>query len=292
MTNPWLAIVNPKAGPRRSDRRLHAIADRLRRELDAQVVFTQRPGHAMQLAAESTPSQGIAAFGGDGTIAEVVNGMSIKDQRLLVLAGGTGNGLARDLGLMSIKASLAAAQANRIRRIDLVRVTFRAKGQSNSRLEISTASLGYAAEVVALSHRYLKWLGPFFYPLAATVQAGRQKSFPLSVFLGQQQTQVTVSNVMVNNTRHAGNFSAFRRSRLDDGKLEVFLARAGPVTQMLHNLAVLSKTYFYTTAREFETKQIRFTMPVSSRLMIDGELWEDVSEAQFEVLPGALKCVV
>ena len=291
MTTPWLAILNPKAGPQRSDRRLHGIADRLRRELDAQVVFTERPGHAMQLAAESAPSQGIAAFGGDGTIAEVVNGMSLNDQRLLVLAGGTGNGLARDLGLMSLEASLAAARADRIRRVDLVRVSFLANEQTHSRLEISTASFGYAAEVVVLSNRNFKWLGPFCYPLAATVQAVRQQSFFLAVHTGQQQTKVTVSNVMVNNTRHAGNFSAFRRSRLDDGKMDVLLARAGTVTQMLHNLAVLSKTYFYATAPDFETNQIRFALPVSTRLMIDGELWEGVSEARFEVLPGVLKCV-
>jgi diacylglycerol kinase (ATP) len=292
MTSTWLAIVNPIAGSRHSARRLQGLTDRLKWELGAQVVFTERPGHAMQLAVEAKSSEGLAVFGGDGTVSEVVNGMSLKSQRLLLLAGGTGNGLARDLGLTSLDASFASARANRIRRLDLIRVTFRTMDQGNSKLEISTASLGYAAEVVVLSNQHFKWLGPLCYPLAATLQAGRQLSFPLIVQLEQgQQTRHQLSNVMVNNTRHAGNFSAFRQSHPDDGKMDILLACASFMPQVFHNLAVLTKTYFYSTSQEFMARAISFTLPTTMKLMIDGELWEGVTEVRFEILPGILQCV-
>ncbi|PMP82524.1 MAG: hypothetical protein C0183_10010, partial [Roseiflexus castenholzii] len=61
---------------------------------------------------------------GDGTIAEAVNHMRLDRQHLLVLPGGTGNGLDRDLGIASVDHALAARRADRRHTIDLLQVTF------------------------------------------------------------------------------------------------------------------------------------------------------------------------
>lgn len=292
MTATWLAIVNAHAGYSRSSHWRTTIAETLRRQLGAEVVFTEYPGHATELA-RSAKAPGIAVFGGDGTVAAVVNGMGLEEQQLLVLPGGTGNGLARDLGLTSLDKCFDAARGNRSRRLDLIRVNARAQDGVESRLAISTASVGYAAEAVVLANAYFKGLGNWCYPVAATVQAARQPVFPLSVsiddheFVGQY-----LSNVLINNTQHAGNFHAFRGSDLADGRMEVLLARAGFARQLLHNLAVLTKTYFYSTAYEVSIGKLKLTLTSPRRLMIDGEILENVSEAEFEVLPRTLRCVV
>lgn len=292
MSIRWLAIVNPYAGYLRSANWKQSFAERLRRELSADVVFTQYHGHATELARLSS-ADGLAVFGGDGTVAEVVNGMDLERQRLLLLAGGTGNGLARDLGLTSLDAAIAAAHANRIRHLDLIHVIFQMQGQTQARLAISTASVGYAAEVVLLANRYFKRLGKWCYPLSATLQAARQRFFSLKVSVdGGEPVEMQLSNVMVNNTRHAGNFSAFRASKLSDGKMEALMAKAGFASQFFHNLAVLSKTYFYQTAAEISAQKISLALSSPQRLMIDGELWENVSAVNFEALPGKLQCVV
>lgn len=291
MAISWLAIVNPRARFPRSLDWQKNIAETIRREIGAQVVFTEYPGHATQLAAAAS-ADGLAVFGGDGTIAEVVNGMDLNRQRLLLLAGGTGNGLVRDLALNSLEAGFAALRAGRMRALDLLRLEFESQGRSVSRLAISTVSLGYAAETVALANRHFKSLGELCYPLAATLQAARQQSFQVTVQLDEDAPQEQVlSNVMINNTRHAGNFSAFRNSNPADGRLEVLLARAGFVSQCLHNIAVLSRTYFYATAAETSAKNLVLTPSTPQRLMIDGELWEHVTHLRCEVLPGKLRCV-
>jgi len=292
MTKAWLAIVNPKAGFSRSLRQREAIAEAIRREIDAEVVFTQYPGHAGELAATAT-ADGLAVFGGDGTIAEAVNGMDLDRQRLLLLAGGTGNGLARDLGLRSMGAAFAAARAgHQLRPLDLIRATFQSQGRAVSRLVISTAALGYAAEVVVLANRYFKSLGDWCYPLAATLQAARQAPFSLDVeWDDAPAVERRLSNVMVNNTRHAGNFSAFRASDPGDGQMEVLLARAGFGAQCLHNLAVLSQTYFYATVAEARARTLDLSLHAPQRLMLDGELWEAVTQVRFEVQAGRLRVV-
>jgi len=152
--------------------------------------------------------------------------------------------------------------------------------------------VGYAAEVVVLANRYFKFLGELCYPLAATLQAARQTAFPITVQLDEITSEKQrLSNIMINNTRHAGNFCAFRQSDPGDGRLEVLLARANFGQQFLHNLAVLSRTYFYATATEITARTLTLTLPSPQRLMIDGELWENILWACFEVLPGKLRCV-
>lgn len=287
----WLAIVNPRARFARPARWRQHIAETIQREMDARVVFTEYPGHASELAASSA-ADGLAVFGGDGTIAEVVNGMDLPRQRLLLLAGGTGNGLVRDLGLNSLAAGFAALRVGRTQALDLIRLEFESQGRPVTRLAISTVSLGYAAETVALANRHFKSLGEFCYPLAATLQAARQQSFSVTVQLDENPPQEQyLSNIMVNNTRHAGNFSAFRNSNPADGRLEVLLARAGFAAQCLHNIAVLSRTYFYATAAEASARMLTLIPATPQRLMIDGELWDEVTHLRCEVLPGKLQCV-
>jgi diacylglycerol kinase family enzyme len=95
--NKWLAIINPMAGPLLSRRRKDLLVNRLKRELNAEVFVTQTPAQAAELIAGAKDVTCIAVFGGDGTIAEVVNNMDLNRQQLLPFFGGTGNGLAYDL---------------------------------------------------------------------------------------------------------------------------------------------------------------------------------------------------
>jgi diacylglycerol kinase family enzyme len=291
MSIRWLAIVNPYAGYSHSANWRRLFSERLQRELNADVIFTEHRGHATELA-RASKVEGLAVFGGDGTIAEVVNGMNLDRQRLLLLPGGTGNGLARDLRCGSVDRLIAAANSDSLLSLDLIIITFRTQSGLHTRLAISTASIGYAAEVVVLANRYFKRFGKWCYPLSATLQAARQTAFPLRVSVDDGKLlERELSNIMVNNTRHAGNFSAFRASNLSDGLMEVLLARANFRGQFLNNLAVLTKTYFYQTAAEISARRFKVALLSPQRLMIDGELWEDVIDASFEVLPGKLLCV-
>ncbi|MGH7859144.1 MAG: diacylglycerol/lipid kinase family protein, partial [Candidatus Binatia bacterium] len=78
---PILFIGNPKAGRGAWGSVAGAIA---RAGLDADLLTTERPGHAVGLArdARRTGAEMVVAVGGDGTVNEVVNGL---------LADGPGN---------------------------------------------------------------------------------------------------------------------------------------------------------------------------------------------------------
>ena len=91
-------IGNPNSGSAGDEGYLERFAQTLRAGgLKIEVLNTERPDHATELAAMAGDQLVIAA-GGDGTVNEVVNGLS-KDATLGILPLGTANVLARELGL-------------------------------------------------------------------------------------------------------------------------------------------------------------------------------------------------
>ena len=299
----WLAILNPASGALGGGRRAETLATRLTQDLGLRVAVSAAPGQAEALASEAAEYDGMLAVGGDGTAAEVVNGMDRERQTLALLPTGTGNGLARDLGLrqpgrtLDLAAVRAALQGANFRPVDLIQVRFRRWSEEpwTTRLALGTTAVGYAAEVVALARGPLaplsRRLPPgFCYPVGATLQALRQRPFDLRFALDDQPlTARRATNLMVHNSAHAGNFRAFPDARLDDGLLDVLLADASPLAQLRHNLAVLRQTYGFATAESRPARRVALQSDRPLRLMLDGELVDGISEVRWALLPKALR---
>jgi len=81
------------------------VLDRVRRtfrEMDVpfELVLTERPGHARELAAARAPECGaVYTLGGDGTVMEVVGALAHTGTPVGIIPGGTGNLVARSLGV-------------------------------------------------------------------------------------------------------------------------------------------------------------------------------------------------
>src|SRR5919106_980709 len=96
-------IENPKAG-NVSPGSLRVAERALEATFELELVTTNARGHASALAREAVEAgaKTVIAFGGDGTVNEVINGLMgagpSTDVVLAVLPGGTTNVLARNLG--------------------------------------------------------------------------------------------------------------------------------------------------------------------------------------------------
>ena len=91
-------IGNPNSGRAGAEDYLERFAKILRSGgLTVEVLNTEHPDHATELAALAGDRLVVAA-GGDGTVNEVLNGLSLE-ATLGVLPLGTANVLARELGL-------------------------------------------------------------------------------------------------------------------------------------------------------------------------------------------------
>ena len=128
-----------------------------RKGVDVEVRATAGPGDAVSLARRAVASgkDMVIAYGGDGTLNEVAQGMAGSRIPLAIWAGGTANVVARDLELPSDAASLAEVIiAGKERRISLGLV--RTPDSEISRYFLMFAGIGLDASICRGVDRKLK----------------------------------------------------------------------------------------------------------------------------------------
>lgn len=144
-------IVNPFAAGH-DGRKLAAVEDVLRGVGDLETVPTALNGHGLPLA-QGAVAQGadcVVAWGGDGTVNEVTNGLVGTSVPLAVLPGGSTNVAARSLGMPSDPVAAARVVADglrtgRTRRIGL--------GRCGHRYFTFASGIGLDAEIVRTIER-------------------------------------------------------------------------------------------------------------------------------------------
>lgn len=123
-----LIIVNPYATTV-SDRLRNLVVYALQGRYEVESVVTQAQNHATELSREAVGGSYdvVVAFGGDGTLNEVVNGLAGSDLPVAILPGGSTNVVCRSLGMPNdvVDATehlLSLADDWRPRKIDLGKV--------------------------------------------------------------------------------------------------------------------------------------------------------------------------
>jgi diacylglycerol kinase (ATP) len=216
-----IIIANPasRQGKRLAERARQAMASR---SIECDLVFTERAGHAAELALRSAAEyDAVFALGGDGTVMEVAGAMSGSDTPIGVLAGGTGNLIARALGIpLSVKRAVPALLGGTELIIDLGRF------ESGRRFAIA-AGVGIDAAMVAETPGWLKRrLGVLAYTIMGT-RAALRAVLNHSFF----QARVTVDGTVYERPAVAvmiANFGAVLGNRItlgpeihtDDGLLD------------------------------------------------------------------------
>lgn len=282
----WLAIANPAAGRPVQVRRAVDALGALNGAVH-DVVTTQSPGDATRLAREAQDFDGLIAVGGDGTIAEVLNGMQLERQALAVLPAGHGNCLARDLGVGSVPAAVEALRHPRLEPLDLLdtRFTFGDRHRQR-RLCASTVAAGYVTQVVSTGRGNLAWLGSAAYVAAAMLTV--PESFVLRFEPSTHPLRRT--GLVINNTMHLANFRGLPDATVSDGKLDIMELDAGWLRQMLHNLSVLAGSRRFGPVDLTQDRGVSVTFDEPCTVMADGELLPDVRRLDVDCRPGAVRC--
>ncbi|MFC4022202.1 diacylglycerol/lipid kinase family protein [Oceanobacillus longus] len=99
----YLFIINPKAGSGRAKRIFSDLQkSKSYRQMDSKYYFTKHEGHGEEIAKEISKDptgKTIIVIGGDGTIHEVINGLTTTDIPIGFIPGGSGNDFARGCGI-------------------------------------------------------------------------------------------------------------------------------------------------------------------------------------------------
>jgi len=227
-----VVIHNPSAGWRgrqRYDATIQALREAKR---EVTVLETQKCGDAEAFARKltSTEADVVVAAGGDGTINEVVNGLYGRDLPLAILPLGTVNLLAREIGLASDAASVAATiLSGRDQLISL--------GRANGRLFFAMASAGVDARVVdGLDLRLKRFIGRGAYAVETIHQFALYDSPPYRVTINSRTCEAAWV-VVAKGRYYGGPFELAPQARLTDPSLHVCLSvqkRRTPESVALH----------------------------------------------------------
>jgi YegS/Rv2252/BmrU family lipid kinase len=275
-------------------------------------LFTSRPNHARELAAEAAQKgvQLIVACGGDGTISEVANGilLSGKKAELGILPSGTGGDLRRTLEISSTtRVAARTLREGRTRIIDVGRVTFASESNEHEvRYFLGVASFGMSASVIERvkeegSSAWLPTKGPHW--------LGGRVAFGISMLKTALQTTPTrvivqiddghemhlsVTNLCIANASFfGGGMKIAPDAKLTDGKFDVITIRDLGAFKILRNSPRLyTGTHLSMPEVEHSLARKVIVRPVDAEeeipLEVDGELPGRLP-ATFQILPEALR---
>ncbi len=296
MKPQFFAIVNPAAGGGRSGKLAGpALASLREKGLKVDVVASTGPGHAVELAREAY-EQGYRRFlavGGDGTAHEILNGVYERahgKERIALgfLPLGTGNSFLRDFTKDGAAASLEALIEGRKRHVDLIRLTH-TKGEVYS---FNLLSVGFTADVGALTNRYFKPFGHLGYLLGVFLRVVqlRRRAFRLRCDDDKDWNETRCLFLSFNNSKFTGGTMLIApQADPTDGLIE--FVRWGPIGRF-GLLRMLPKLYDGThiehpLASRRAVRHIEFGTQIPVDVLIDGEI-ASLQCLSLDIIPAAV----
>lgn len=285
-----MIIANPRAGHGAGAGSIEKLRSLIRRRgLDCTAVPTERPGHATELArrfAESSPR--VAVMGGDGTISEVVQALVGSAVELAVIPMGTGNDVARSLGLPrgDMEAALTIAVEGRAQPVDV--------GRERDRCFISVLGIGFPALVAAEANRMRFPRGSAAFFVAVYKGLHRLRAAPLEIALDEETLRLDCVAVMVQNTPYTGGgLHMAPEARVDDGLFDVVIVeKIGRLDLMVNFPKVYKGRHFeHPSFSVRRSRKVEIRSPQPLEKMFDGDLcgW---TPAEAVVVPGGLNVVL
>lgn len=268
-----LLIVNPKSGTSASSK--DSIVELARKVLpeagyDLEVVYTERRGHASELAsAASAAGIGtVIAAGGDGTVNETARALCYTDTAMGIIPCGSGNGLARHLNIsMKPENALRTITDGRTELIDFC--------TANGEPFFCTFGMGFDA---AVSDRFASRpdrRGLRNYVRAAVEVFLRYKSQEYTISTPEETLTQRAFIVACCNASQYGNDAFIApRASLTDGLLDITIIHRGTwLSHALSGLQIMTGSLGESArVRQIKAPEIHISRPIAGPAHLDGEV--------------------
>jgi diacylglycerol kinase family enzyme len=252
----------------------------------------------------------VLVAGGDGTVRAAAGVLQGTGVPIALIPAGTGNLLARELGvaLADLDTAVSAAFSGCERRIDVAVADLSdSDGEWTSHAFVVMAGIGLDADMAANTNarakKHLGWLA-YVSPIARSVFANRLFRIDYRIDGSRSRTERAHTVIVGNCGTLAGNMLLIPRASIDDGFLDVVMmrprgrlgwagigsrltlqgaARRSRFTRRILARAPELHSLAYARGRVFEA-----TFEVPRVVQLDGDSFGHVSAARITVRPGAL----
>jgi diacylglycerol kinase (ATP) len=287
-----VVIINPVSGPARrgtAEQRVQLATEALAAiGHRAEIVLTESEGHASELArhAVGAGAELVIAWGGDGTINEVGRTVAFSDTALGIVPAGSGNGLARELGIpFSPRKALTHALTKPVRQIDAAEI--------EGRLFFNVAGIGLDAHVAErVSRKHHAHGGLARYIMASSRELMSYAPLDYVIRTDKETFAQTALLVVVANSRQYGyGASIAPTARLADGELDLVIIEDRGLAGNLLRLPSLMTGSLHrqpgVTVRR--VKEVTVTAAAPMGFHVDGEALAGGVQLSARIRPGALR---
>jgi diacylglycerol kinase family enzyme/membrane-associated phospholipid phosphatase len=266
-------VVNPASGSGNGAR----VVDQVRAELPRAEIVELGPDDDPEQALRSAAARAevLAVGGGDGTVATAAAVAVEAGLPLAVFPAGTFNHFAKDIGCDTVGKTVEAIRRGSVARVDLVCL-------NESQIVINTASIGAYPTFVRQREKLEKRIGkPLagFYAMLHTLRSGQ----PVRIRY-DNKTLLTSLFFLGNSVYLPTGFTPSRRSRMDDGLIDVRILEAGrrfTTARILTALALgrLQRSPLY---HELQVPEFSFSaVDAPTVIAHDGEVGDEYRDASF-----------
>ena len=291
-----ILISNPKTGRYASGRLRPAqeLVSQLKSlGLDVELKLTAGPGDATELAARAARngSPDVIVAGGDGTINEAIQGLAGTKGRLAIIPRGTGNVLARELGLpLNEDEATVIAARGKSRRIHLGLAIDETTGAR--RHFALMAGIGLDASIVRRVQPSLKkriGRGAFWVSGLTHLATWDPHPFTLEI---DGRTYTATFAAIGNAPRYGGDLAITPGARLDQPEFEVCIIETSSRLRYLHLLSHAVRDGMPRNNPEVRfVKTNKVVAHGNAHVQIDGELIGGLP-MRFEISPDSLEVIV
>jgi diacylglycerol kinase (ATP) len=286
-------IFNPKSGrPRKTGPILAMLRSYVAaRRMDADIVCTEGPGHATEIARDAVAAgcPRIIAVGGDGTVNEIAQALIRSPAAMGLVPCGSGNGLALHLGLpraITGALELAAGDAGRVAEMDT--------GTANGLPFVNAMGFGLDADVARRFNLLTRRGLPAYTRTALAAYFGRRVE-KCEVTVGHTREVFEALLVAVANSDQYGNNARIApNARVDDGVLDLIAVSPINIFSAVPLAARLFLGSFDRSPRVRRLKEARFLIerPAAGLIHTDGETHMAAACIEVVVRPRSLRLVV
>ena len=283
-------IINPISGTQGKEQVLKWIDERRDKEKYAQeVVYTERAGHAVEIASQKAREgvHAVVAIGGDGTINEIARSLVHTQTALGIIPCGSGNGLARHLQIpMEPKKAIDIINEGLIDVIDY--------GKINEVPFFCTCGVGFDA-FVSLKFANAGKRGLLTY-LEKTLQESltyQPETYELETEDGTYKYKAFLI-ACGNASQYGNNAYIAPQATLTDGLLDVTILEPFTVLDV-PSLAfqLFNKTIDQNSRiKTFRCKNLRIHRSKPGVIHFDGDPMQTEAEVNIELIKSGLRVVV
>lgn len=283
-------IINPMSGNQHAANYIPLIEDYFKvHPMDYEILLTQYPGHATELARKYTQKDNVCVYSlsGDGTANEVLNGLN-EGVSLAILPLGTGNDFTRMFQIpdMPIEKLIIETIEGKECLVDY--------GMSNQRKFLNCSTMGLDADIGILAHE-LKVKYPFIkslsYVLAIFPLLLKRKPLKFTITFEDKVLHVqSLLTAVMNGQNYGGGFTPTPMASIQDGYLDLCVIND---TGLLRILTLLPKYKVGKHIQEdivkfYKVKQFHLLSEETINTQCDGEVYPE-KEIEFRIMEKGLR---